>query len=86
MNPETSMIGTTHQVSIAPPVRNTSVTFIAISIATIETIDIPIAVLNASTGRICRQRMIVSNMMDVKSPLRIAKDMIQMTGQSMPVT
>ena len=85
MKPATSMTGTTHHVSIAPPVRNTSVTFIASSIAIIETSDIPIAVLNASAGRICRHRMIVSNMMDVKSPLKIARDIIQMTGQLMPL-
>jgi hypothetical protein len=42
------MIGTTHHVSMAPPVNNTSTIFIAASIETMEIMDIPIAVLKAS--------------------------------------
>jgi len=42
------MTGITHQVSFAPPVSSTSVTFIATSIAIIEMNDMPMAVLNAA--------------------------------------
>ena len=42
----------THQVKIAPPVKTTSVIFIAASIAIIEIKDMPIAVLKAKFSAI----------------------------------
>ena len=80
------MIGTTHQVSIAPPVNNTSVTFIATSIPIIEIRDMPSAVFKAKLSDICRERITVSSAMEVISPFRIARLMIAQTGQGMPVT
>ena len=53
INPAISIKGITHQVKIAPPVKMTSVTFIATSIEIIETSDIPIAVLKAILRDIC---------------------------------
>ena len=79
------MIGITHQVKIAPPVKTTSVTFIATSIEIIDTRDIPIAVLKAMFKDICLERINVSKAMDVKIPFIIAKDMIAKTGQVISV-
>ena len=67
---------------MAPPVNITSVTFIAISIPIMEINDIPIAVLKASLRGICLDRIMVSRMIDVIRPLRIAKLMIAHTGQA----
>ena len=47
MNPTVSMIGITHHVNIAPPVKITSVMFIASSIDTIDIKLIPNAVFKA---------------------------------------
>ena len=57
MKPAISMNGMTHHVSIAPPVRITSVIFMAASIAIMEIRDIPIATLNASFKTICLESM-----------------------------
>ena len=78
------MIGTTHHSNIAPPVRSISVTFIAISIETIEIKDIPIAVLKANFIGIWRLRITVSRIIDVINPFIIARLMIANTGQYMP--
>jgi hypothetical protein len=75
----------THQVKIAPPVRATSVKFMASSMEIIETKDIPIAVLKANLNDICLESMKVSRPMDVKIPLIIAKDIINTTGQSISI-
>ena len=79
------MIGIPHQTSFAPPVRRTSVRFIATSMAIIEIKDIPIAVLKAVLRTICRDRMNVSSAMDVINPLKMASVMIARTGQAIPV-
>ena len=70
---------------MAPPVNITSVTFIATSIPIMEINDMPMAVLNASLRVICLDRMMVSRMIDVIRPLKIAKLMIAQTGQSIPM-
>ena len=82
MKPAANIMGTTHHVRIAPPVSITSVTFMATSIPIIEIKDIPIAVLKASLRGICLDRIMVSRMIDVIRPLRIAKLMIAHTGQA----
>ena len=64
------MIGTTHQVSTAPPVSDQSTAFIMASMETIEMSDMPIAVRNAVPTSICRTRMTVSKAIEV----RIAAD------------
>jgi hypothetical protein len=78
------MIGNTHHSNIAPPVRSISVTFIAISIETIEIKDIPIAVLKANFIGIWLLRITVSRIIDVINPFIIARLMIANTGQYMP--
>ena len=78
------MIGTTHHSNIAPPVRSISVTFIAISIETIEIKDIPIAVLKANFIGIWLLRITVSRIIDVINPFIISRLMIANTGQYMP--
>ena len=85
MKPATSINGITHQVKIAPPVRITSVTFIAASIEIIEMRDMPIAVLRASLSAICLKRIIVSSIIDVISPLNMARLIIAQAGQSIPI-
>jgi len=45
--PATNIIGMTYQVKTAPPVKKTSITFIADSITTIDMKDIPITVRKA---------------------------------------
>ena len=86
MNPATSIIGTTHQFSIAPPVKIKSVKFIATSIETIEISDIPSAVFRASFRPICLKRIIVSNRIDVTRPLKIASAIIKKTGQTISIS
>ena len=86
MKPAVSIKGITHQVSIAPPVNQTSTIFIAASIEIIEISDIPKAVLSARLNAICRVRMIVSKMMDVIRPLKIANSIINKVGQAISVT
>ena len=83
MKPATSIIGTAHQVSKAPPVSIKSVRFIATSIEIIEIKDMPNAVFNAILNAIWRARIIVSKMIEVKRPLIMASDIIHRTGQSM---
>ena len=85
MNPATSIRGTTHQFSVAPPVRKKSVTFIATSIEIIEINDIPRAVFRASLRPICLKRIKVSNRIDVIRPLKIASAIIQKTGQAISI-
>ena len=85
MKPAASIIGITHQVRTAPPVSTTSVTFIATSIPIMEIKDMPMAVLKASLSVICLDRMMVSRMIDVISPLKIAKLIIAQTGQAIPM-
>ena len=84
MKPAASIKGITHQVKIAPPVRMTSVRFMAASIEIIEMRDMPIAVLNACLSAICLERIIVSRTIDVINPLKIARLIIAQTGQSIP--
>ena len=86
MKPAVSIKGITHQVSIAPPVNQTSTMFIAASIEIIEISDIPKAVFSARLNAICRARIIVSKMIDVISPLKIASSMINNVGHSISVT
>ena len=85
MKPATSISGTAHQVSKAPPVSIKSVRFIATSIEIIEIKDMPNAVFNAMLNAIWRAKMIVSKMIEVKRPFIMASDMIHRTGQSMPM-
>ena len=85
MKPAASINGITHQVKIAPPVRMTSVIFIAASIEIIEMRDMPMAVLKASLITICPDRMTVSSKIDVTNPLKIARLMIAQTGHFMPI-
>ena len=85
MNPAKSMIGTTHQVRIAPPVKSTSTTFIATSIEIIEIIDMPIAVLKAILRDIWRDNITVSSTIDVNKPLMMASVIIAKVGHGIPV-
>ena len=84
MNPAKSIIGTTHQVSIAPPVKSTSTIFIAASIETMEIMDMPIAVLTAILSDIWRDNITVSSAIDVNKPLMMASDIIAKVGHGMP--
>ena len=47
--------------------------------------DMPMAVLKASLSVICLDRMMVSRIIDVIRPLKIAKLIIAQTGQAIPV-
>ena len=85
MKPAANIMGITHHVRTAPPVSTTSVTFIATSIPIIEIKDIPIAVLKAILRVICLDRIMVSRMIDVIRPLKIAKLIIAQTGQAIPI-
>ncbi|CUS55047.1 hypothetical protein MGWOODY_XGa2115 [hydrothermal vent metagenome] len=58
----------------------------AISMDSIEMSDIPIAVLNAETMVICRDRMMVSSAIEVSMPLIIAINMMASVDQLMPVS
>jgi hypothetical protein len=60
-------------------------TFIAASIAIIDINDIPIAVLKAILSIICLARIIVSSIIEVIRPLKIASVIIAQTGQAIPV-
>ena len=84
MKPAANIMGITHHVRTAPPVSTTSVTFIATSIPIIEIKDMPIAVLKAILRVICLDRIMVSRMIDVIRPLKIAKLIIAQTGQPIP--
>ena len=64
-----------------PPAKPTSTAFIANSIAIIEMKDIPIAVLKASGKFIWRDNIKVSSMIDVISPLIIARLIIHKRGK-----
>ena len=70
----------THQVKIAPPVKTTSVIFIAASIAIIEIKDMPIAVLKAKFSAIWRAKINVSRIIEVKTPFIMASVIIPKTG------
>ena len=59
--------------------------FIAASIAIMDIIDMPIAVLKARRSSIWRDMMNVSNAIDVSKPLMIASVMIASVGHGMPV-
>ena len=74
----------THDCRMAPPVSNKTVIFIAASIAIIEIRDIPIAVLNAKFSFIYPDKIIVSSIIEVISPLKIARLIIAQTGQGIP--
>jgi hypothetical protein len=65
-----------------PPVKTTSTVFIAISIASMEIKDIPIAVLKASDRIICLESIKVSRRIDVINPLIMAKTIIPIKGKS----
>ena len=84
MNPAKSIIGTTHQVSIAPPVKSTSTIFIEASIEIMEIMDMPIAVLTAILSDIWRDNITVSSAIDVNKPLMMASDIIAKVGHGMP--
>ena len=75
------MIGITHHVSMAPPVRRKSTRFIAASIPSIEIKDIPMATLNASLRTICLERIIVSRIIEVVIPLNIANIIMLIVDQ-----
>ena len=65
--------------------RERSVMFMAVSIPIMEINDMPMAVLKASLRVICLDKIMVSRMIDVIRPLKIAKLMIAQTGQSIPM-
>ena len=79
------MGGITHHVSIAPPVSQISMPFMAVSMAIMEISDMPIAVLKATRSAICRERISVSSAMDVSKPLAIANAIMASVGQAIPV-
>ena len=70
------MIGITHHVIIAPPVKAISVKFIASSIETIEIKLIPNAVFNAFEKDICLINITVSRIIEVIRPLTMARNII----------
>ena len=80
MKPANNIIGIIPNVSIAPPVNNTSVRFIAISIDIIDIRDILIATWKADVRFICLLNIIVSNKIEVTSPLKIANNIMIVTG------
>ena len=69
---------------MAPPISSKSVIFIAASIAIIEIKDIPIAVLNAKFSFIYPDKIIVSSIIEVISPLKIDGLIVPQTGQGIP--
>ncbi len=81
MKPAASIMGMTHQVNTAPPISSTSMRFIATSIETMDIIDMPKAVLNAVLMVICLLRTIVSNRIEVRRPITIARHIIISVGQ-----
>jgi len=80
MKPAINIIGITHQTN-TPPAKTTSTIFMATSIDIMDIKDIPVAVLNASLIFICLERIMVSKMIDVISPLIIAKVIIPSIGK-----
>ena len=78
------MIGATHHVSVTPPVSIYSFVFIATSMEIIDDSDMPSAVFSAITNAIWRAKIMVLRVIDVKRPLKMAKDIIQNIGQAMP--
>ena len=86
MKPTLSIIGMIHQVSIAPPVIKTSTKFMEISIDIIEIIDIPKAVFNARRRVICVVSKIVSNIIELRSPMIMARLIIAKVDHGVPVT
>ena len=85
MNPTKSIIGIIHQVSIAPPVINTSTKFMEISIDIMEIIDIPKAVFNARRRVICELSTIVSSIIELRSPITMARLIIAKVDQGVSV-
>ena len=73
----------TKRLRRAPPVKNTSVRFMASSILTMEIIDIPQAVLSALKIDICFNKMIVSKMIEVIKPFTMASAIILRVDQPM---
>jgi len=84
IHPANNIIGITHHVSLAPPVKITSIKFIAISIEIMEIKDIPAAVLKACNRRICFDKMTVSRSIEVIKPLTIARLIMITVGQANP--
>ena len=72
-------------VLAAAPVKATSVIFIAASMAIIEISDMPAAVFSARRSGICRARITVSSAIEVSNPLMMARVIIAITGQGIPV-
>ena len=66
---------------MAPPVSIKLVIFVATFIAIIQIKDIPIAILNAKFSFIYPDKIIVSSVIEVISPLKIARLIIPQTGQ-----
>ena len=58
--------------------------FIATSMEIIDDSDMPSAVFSAITNAIWRAKIMVLRVIDVKRPLKMAKDIIQNIGQAMP--
>tara|TARA_B100000214_G_scaffold129229_1_gene91853 strand:+ start:451 stop:708 length:258 start_codon:yes stop_codon:yes gene_type:complete len=81
MKPASSIKGITHHTK-TPPAKTTSTVFIATSIDIIDIKDIPVAVLNASLKFICRERMIVSRIIEVIKPLIIARVIMPNIGKA----
>ena len=79
------MIGTTHQVSTAPPVSAQSTAFIIASMATMATNDMPTAVRKAVRTSIWREWMNASRAMEVSSPFTMASVKNARVGQGIPV-
>ena len=80
MKPAINIIGITHETN-TPPAKTTSTIFMETSIDIMDIKDIPVAVLNASLIFICLERIMVSKMIDVISPLIIAKVIIPSIGK-----
>jgi hypothetical protein len=80
MKPANSIKGITDQTK-TPPAKTTSTVFIATSIDIIDIKDIPVAVLNAALKFICRERIIVSRIIDVIKPLIIARVIMPNMGK-----
>ena len=68
IKPEINMIGITQSSNRAPPVSQKSTKFIASSIETIESKDIPNAALNANSRLIWRDSIMVSRIIEVINP------------------
>ena len=66
-------MGTTHHVSIAPPVSERSVKFMAISIPIMDIKDMLNAVFSEEKKSICFNKIIVSRIIEVIKPFIIAK-------------